>query len=82
MKRAVRGLIPDELIDRKKQGFGVPVTEWMMKELNVHVRTSVSEFCDATDLLDKSEAMRLVDSGSPNAWYLFNLAQWWERFIK
>lgn len=82
LKRAVRGLIPDELIDRKKQGFGVPVAEWMMKELNVHVRTSVSEFCDATDLLDKSEAMRLVDSGSPNAWYLFNLAQWWERFIK
>jgi asparagine synthase (glutamine-hydrolysing) len=82
LKKAVRGLIPDELIDRKKQGFGVPVSEWMMKELNTHVRTSVSEFCDATDLIDKAEAMRLVDSGNPNAWYLFNLALWWERFIK
>ena len=28
LKKAVRGLIPDELIDRKKQGFGVPVYEW------------------------------------------------------
>ena len=28
LKKAVRGVIPDELIDRKKQGFGVPVYEW------------------------------------------------------
>jgi len=82
LKKAVRGLIPDELIDRKKQGFGVPVTEWMMKELNIHIRNSVSEFCDSTDLINKSEALKLIDSGNPNAWYLFNLAQWWERFIK
>lgn len=29
LKRAVRGLIPDELIDRKKKGFGVPVGAWL-----------------------------------------------------
>src|SRR5207302_10202582 len=28
LKKAVRGVIPDELIDRQKQGFGVPVFEW------------------------------------------------------
>ena len=27
LKTAVRGLVPDELIDRRKQGFGVPVDE-------------------------------------------------------
>src|SRR5439155_7669292 len=25
LKKAVRGLVPDEIIDRRKQGFGVPV---------------------------------------------------------
>src|SRR5207245_2763711 len=28
LKKAVRGLIPDELVDRRKQGFGVPMYEW------------------------------------------------------
>src|SRR5262249_25582700 len=29
LKKAVRGLIPDDLIDRRKQGFAVPILEWM-----------------------------------------------------
>ena len=28
-KRAVRGLIPDEIIKRRKQGFDVPLTRWL-----------------------------------------------------
>jgi asparagine synthase (glutamine-hydrolysing) len=33
LKRAVRGLIPDEIIDRKKQGFGVPIQKWFKEDL-------------------------------------------------
>ncbi|HDS29778.1 MAG TPA: asparagine synthase (glutamine-hydrolyzing), partial [Firmicutes bacterium] len=29
LKEAVRGFIPDEIIDRPKMGFGAPVTEWL-----------------------------------------------------
>jgi len=29
LKKAVRGIIPDDIIDRKKQGFGAPVEEWL-----------------------------------------------------
>lgn len=29
LKKAVKGIIPDEIIQRKKQGFWAPVTEWL-----------------------------------------------------
>lgn len=29
LKKAVEGIIPDEIIWRKKQGFGAPMTEWL-----------------------------------------------------
>jgi asparagine synthase (glutamine-hydrolysing) len=33
LKRAMRGRLPDAILDRKKQGFGVPVARWMKEDL-------------------------------------------------
>src|SRR5207253_7430205 len=52
LKKAVRGIIPDQLIDRKKQGFGVPVRDWHHTNLGGYVSKQVQEFCRQTDLLD------------------------------
>jgi asparagine synthase (glutamine-hydrolysing) len=82
LKRAVRGLIPDALIDRKKQGFGVPITEWTLAHFKADALSWVSEFARATDLIDEEEALRIIRSGNANAWYLVNLALWWRHFIK
>ena len=59
LRRAVRGVIPDELIDRPKQGFRVPVEEWLLRELGDRTRTEVADMCAQTDLLDAREASRL-----------------------
>lgn len=32
LKKASEGIIPDEIINRKKQGFAAPVTEWLRNE--------------------------------------------------
>jgi asparagine synthase (glutamine-hydrolysing) len=42
-KRAVRGLVPDELLDRPKQGFGVPVEKWINHELRERMRETLLE---------------------------------------
>jgi asparagine synthetase B (glutamine-hydrolysing) len=33
LKTAMRGQLPDEILDRRKQGFGVPVARWMKEDL-------------------------------------------------
>ena len=82
LKKAVRGVIPDVLIDRPKQGFGVPVYEWMFGELGERTRAELEEFCDQTDFLDKAEVMRLLDVGAGSqVWYLLNLAMWWKAYV-
>jgi asparagine synthase (glutamine-hydrolysing) len=81
LRNAVRGVIPDELIDRPKQGFRVPVEEWLLRELGDRTRSEVADMCAATDLLDGAEAARLLERPGRNAWYLLNLALWWKEVV-
>ena len=83
LKKAVRGVIPDEIIDRKKQGFGVPVYEWFLDKLGEQAKRDLSEFCDQTDFFDKAEVMRYIENGcGPQVWYLLNFALWWKEYIQ
>ena len=83
LKKSVRGIIPDELIDRKKQGFGVPVYEWLYDKLGDKIKEELSDFCDKTDFFDKREVMRQVElKNGPKTWYLLNFALWWKEYIE
>jgi len=82
LKIAVRGLVPDALIDRRKQGFGVPVDELFEGRLATLAQVQLDRFCDETDLLDRVEVNRLIQSGQGSKiWYLLNLAMWWREYI-
>jgi asparagine synthase (glutamine-hydrolysing) len=37
-KQAMRGILPDAIIDRRKQGFGVPLEHWFRGQLSSYVR--------------------------------------------
>lgn len=83
LKKAVRGLIPDDIIDRKKQGFGVPVHDWVLSDLGDDMRDAITDFNQATgyfnsDYLDELFATRQ----SSNLWYLYNLSLWWREYVK
>lgn len=82
LKRAVRGLIPDEMIDRRKQGFGVPVNEMLPGRLLAIARKEVARFAGETGLLDAAAADRVMTTADGSkVWYLMNLAMWWRHFI-
>jgi asparagine synthase (glutamine-hydrolysing) len=45
LKQAARSLLPDEIIDRKKKGFGVPIGRWFQSgALKLNGSTSVTGF--------------------------------------
>lgn len=82
LKRAVRGVIPDEFIDRKKQGFGVPIYEWFFDRLGKEIRRELNDFCDKTDLFNRDELNRLMDIGyGTMVWPMYNMALWWKEYI-
>ncbi len=42
-RKAVRGLVPDAILDRPKQGFGVPINEWINSQLKNRIRETLLE---------------------------------------
>jgi asparagine synthase (glutamine-hydrolysing) len=83
LKKAVRGLIPDELIDRKKQGFGVPVHEWFFDQLGHYARGELSSFCRRTDFFDATTVEQLFrEKQGGKLWYLLNFALWFNSQIE
>lgn len=82
LKHSVRGLIPDELIDRKKQGFGVPVYEWFFDRLGEQSRRELTDFCSRTNYFDREAVLKLFDNKEgPRIWYLLNFAMWHKEYI-
>src|ERR1044072_241633 len=43
LKQAARKYFPDEMVDRKKEGFLMPVTEWLSGDLETYVRDTLSD---------------------------------------
>ena len=82
LKKAVRGLIPDELIDRRKQGFGVPVYEWYSDRLGDHARREIRAFNDSTGLLNPQAVQGIFERNDGWAsWFLLNLSLWGKQYL-
>jgi asparagine synthase (glutamine-hydrolysing) len=83
LKRAVRGVIPDEIIDRRKQGFGVPVAEWFLRELGPVVRTTLQAFAREHPYFSPAYVDHLLQSNNATlSWFLLNFALWHRRWIE
>lgn len=89
LKEAVRGLIPDEVIDRPKEGFVLPIDTWLLAKMRPFVDSLLTaERLDRHRLLRYATVRRLLDehySGAinhgPRIWNLMMFQVWWERYV-
>ncbi len=85
LRRALRGRIPDEVLDRPKQGFGAPVATWLRGPLRPEVeRLLAPGRLAAQGLLDPAGVDRVVRGHlggrdlRKQLWALWVLARWCE----
>jgi len=89
LKKAVADLVPHEILNRPKQGFGVPIQDWINRQLRSRIRESLTE--------PRSQQRGYVEPGyinvllnehergrrdhSDGLWALFMLELWHRQFI-
>ncbi len=89
LKRAVKDLVPAEILHRPKQGFGVPIQEWINQQLRSRIRDTLSDartrqrdYVDSRYvdvLLDEHERGRRDHSMA--LWALVMLELWHRQFL-
>lgn len=90
LKRALRGEIPERVLNRPKKGFGAPINEWMLDRLGGLVERALFESSLRRRALFNYDFIRrmLEDhrAGRVNysffLWCLLNLSLWYERWIE
>jgi asparagine synthase (glutamine-hydrolysing) len=62
LKRAMQGVLPQRILTRKKEGFSIPMKNWLRRELQPLMRSLLSaERISARGLFEPSEVRRLMD---------------------
>ncbi|MBV8990025.1 MAG: hypothetical protein JO372_15840, partial [Solirubrobacterales bacterium] len=88
-KRSMRGVLPYDIINRPKAGFGAPLRSWLVGELEPMVNDLLSyEAVKARGLFDAAEVGRLLatnrsgqEDNALRVWALLTLELWQRTFL-
>ena len=76
LKKVASKHLPNEIVNRKKQGFRAPVGEWIKKD-EKYFYEAIKEFNSSTNLFDKEYLNKIIlGDDFQKKWYLANLAKW------
>ena len=91
VQESFRSLLPEELFNRPKHGFEVPILKWFRNELNDLIMNDLlgDAFVQAQGIFELSEIQELkrkLMSSDPgdsatHIWTLIVFQHWWKRFL-
>ena len=63
LKQALRGVLPERILTRRKEGFSIPMKQWLRRDLQPLMRTLLSpERIAARGLFNGAEVTRMIES--------------------
>ena len=89
LKRALRGLLPDSILNRPKKGFGIPVADWFRGPLKEQMLSVLSpERLARKGLFDPAAVGRLIEDhldgrrdNRKQLWTLFAFELWHDGYL-
>jgi asparagine synthase (glutamine-hydrolysing) len=89
LRDAMAGIVPDEIIKRRKAGFGLPVRSWLRGELMPLVNDTLSDtWLKEIGCFDAAAVRRLLEEHRAGTadhtwriWTLLSLSLWWRAHI-
>ena len=89
LKQIVHKYVPKEIMDRPKMGFGVPVFDWLRKDLKELTSNYMNEEAFARHGIFKAEGVKHIisrfEQGDRNYnslyWYLLMFQMWYSRWM-
>ena len=82
LKQSVKNIIPDNIIHRKKQGFGVPLHEWFLDEYGEFAKSKLTNFNAKTNFFNQTKVNLMIEQNRGwDLWFLLNFSMWWEEYI-
>ncbi len=89
LKEALRGIVPDEVMFRKKMGFSIPVHSWFRNELKGYAyETLLSEKAASRGIFKREALKRFLDTHMTtnlqfgyHIWALITLELWFQEYF-
>lgn len=89
LKKAIENIVPNELIYRKKMGFGIPIHDWLRKELKQYAYDLLlAKDAKINRIIKRSEIGKLLDEHATNKvnhgyriWTLLTLELWFREYF-
>lgn len=90
LKKSVENLLPKEILDRPKKGFGIPIAEWLKGRLNPLMHDLLdAKRLKEQGLFDEKFVQKLIKEHETNAashhkqlWTLLVFQLWCDNFLK